>query len=312
MREELPVELLARCVEDAACLGYRQLAVSGGEPLLYEPLPDLLSRARAVGMLTTVTSNGMLLSPSRWEPLAGLVDMLAISIDGTPAEHDRIRRCEGAFARTVANLETVRASSAPFSFAFTLTQHNVDSLEFVIRLAADVGARSVHVQPLTLSGRAAVMMNGARPDEIEIVAALCKASTLGRELGIAVRVDAITADRLLDNRSALVPELPVAAVVDVAPVLIVRADANVIPLTHDVSSALGLGSLQEASLRDLAAAWIARGAADTLADACARAWTELTVATPPLAVYWYDIVAALTWSTAPHRAAPDRELTLVL
>ena len=228
-----------------------------------------------------------------------------------PSEHDEIRRREGAFARTVANLETVRASSVPFRFVFTLTQHNVDSLEFVVRLAADVGARSVQVQPLTLSGRAAAIMNGARPDEIEIVAAVCKASMLGRDLGIPVHVDAITVDQLLDNRSALVPDLPVAALVDVAPVLIVRADANVIPLTHDVSSALGLGSLRNASLGDLAAAWIASGAADTLADACARAWTELTVAIPPLAVYWYDIVAALTWGTGPQGAAPQRELALV-
>ncbi len=152
MRDELPLGLLPRCLEDAVGLGYRQLAVSGGEPLLYAPLAELLACARGLGMRTTVTSNGMLLSPCRWEPLAELVDELAISIDGTPSEHDEIRRREGAFARTVSNLGTVRASEVPFGFVFTLTQHNVDSLEFVVRLAAAEGARSVQVHPLTLSG----------------------------------------------------------------------------------------------------------------------------------------------------------------
>jgi hypothetical protein len=169
----------------------------------------------------------------------------------------------------------------------------------------------VQVHPLTLSGRAAALMNGARPDEIELVAAVCEAVMLGDDLGVVVHVDAITADQLLEHRSALVPERPVAELVDVAPVLIVDADANVIPLTHDVSSALHLGSLRETRLRELAAAWIAGGAADTLAEACAHAWDELTVATPPLAVYWYDIVAALSWIAARPGAAPNRELTLV-
>ena len=114
--------------------------------------------------------------PGRWEPLAELVDVLAISIDGTPAEHDEIRRRDGALARTIANLDTVRASGVPFGFVFTLTQYNVDSLEFVVRLAAAEGARSVQVHPLRLSGRAAALMNGARPDEIELVAARVQGS----------------------------------------------------------------------------------------------------------------------------------------
>ena len=120
-----------------------------------------------------------------------------------------------------------------------------------------------------------------------------------------MHVDAITADQLLEHRSALVPERPVAKLVDVAPVLIVDADANVIPLTHDVSSSLHLGSLRETRLRELAATWIAGGAADTLAEACAQAWDELTVSTPPLAVYWYDIVAALYLDRGPARCRAE-------
>ena len=135
--------------------------------------------------------------------------MLAISIDGPPEEHDEIRRREGAFARTAANLEVVRASGTPFGFIFTLTQHNADSLEFVVRLAADEGARSVQVHPLTLVGRAAGTMRAARPDELELAAALWEAARLGHDLGVDVHVDAITADQLLDHRDVLVPRRPV-------------------------------------------------------------------------------------------------------
>ena len=303
-REELPLELLSGCLDDAVRLGYRQLAVSGGEPLLYRSLPDLLARARELGMVTTITSNGMLLTGRRWDPIAALVDVLAISIDGTPKEHDLIRRCDGAFARTTANLEVVRSSRTPFGFIFTLTQHNAGSLDFVVRLAAAEGARSVQVHPLTLVGRAAETMPLARPDEIELATALCEAAILGNELGVVVHVDAITSDQLREHRCSLVPRRPVTDLAAVAPVLIVDADGTVIPLTHDVSHSLRLGSLAEAcGLAALADRWLAAGGGDTLAEACERTWADLTGAVMPLAVYWYDLVAAQTRALASELGA---------
>jgi Fe-coproporphyrin III synthase len=290
------VELLSECLGEAYALGYRQLAVSGGEPVIYRPLGALLARARELGMVTSVTSNGMLLGPARWDPLAELVDVLAISIDGTPDEHDRIRGRQGAFDRTVANLATVRSSETPFGFIFTLTQHNVDSLDFVVRLAAREGARSVQVHPLTLDGRAAERMRGSRPDGIELEAALLGAALLGRELGVAVHVDAVTAQQLLLHFDALVPLRPVRRLVDVAPVLVVDPAGRVIPMTHEISRSLWLGSLFDARLADLACDWIAAGGGDVLAESCEQTWAELTEGRTPHAVYWYDEVAARTRS----------------
>ena len=37
--------------------------------------------------------------------------------------------------------------------------------------------------------------------------------------------------------------------------------------------------------------------------ACEQAWVELTRTTPPLAVYWYDEVAAWTRAGGPSRPA---------
>jgi MoaA/NifB/PqqE/SkfB family radical SAM enzyme len=288
------LEILSACIEDAVALGYRQLAVSGGEPLLYKPLAGLLSCARRLGMLNTITSNGMLMTPHRWEPLAPLVDFAAISIDGTEPEHDRIRREEGAFARTVQNLSVIRASGVPFGIIFTLTQHNVDNLEFVVRLALEQGAKSVQVHPLTMHGRAATTMQGARPDAIELLAALVEAARLGRELGISVHVDALTLPQLRAHRRHLVPAQPVRNLVDVAPVLVVEANGSVMPMTHELSRVLKLGSLADASLSSLADQWLATGHGDLLADACARTWEELSGASGIDVVYWYEEVAART------------------
>src|SRR5262245_49172903 len=149
LRGALSLELLAGALEDAVALGYRQLAVSGGEPLLYDSLRELLARARSLGMITTLTTNGMLATAASWRRLAPLVDFVAVSIDGVEEDHDRIRGQAGAFARTIENLATIRASGVPFGFIFTLTRYNVDGLEALVRLAAAHGARGVQVHPLT-------------------------------------------------------------------------------------------------------------------------------------------------------------------
>jgi Fe-coproporphyrin III synthase len=304
-RGELHLDLLLACLEDAVKLGYRQLAVSGGEPLLYQPLAELLAGARELGMLTSITSNGMLATPRRWLPLASLIDVAAISIDGRPDEHDAIRRKDGAFLKTAANLDVIRRSGVPFGFIFTLTQYNADSLDFVIRLAATSGARSVQVHPLTLDGRAATALPDARPDAIELTAGLYEAARLGDELGVAVHVDTLTLEQLVGYRDHLVPNQPVASLVDVAPVLVVEADASVMPLTHGVSRVLQLGSLTEGPLSSLARNWLAVGHGDKLAGACERAWSEIACIQPRPAVYWYDAVAEQTRNPTPLQRSPD-------
>jgi MoaA/NifB/PqqE/SkfB family radical SAM enzyme len=291
-RGELDAALLGACLVDAFALGYRQLAVSGGEPLLYTGLVELLAQARAVGFRTTLTTNGLLVRPARWEPLAPLLDFVAVSIDGMPAEHDAIRGRAGAFERTVANLATIRASGVPFGVIFTLTQYNVDSLEHVVRLAAEHGACGVQVHPLTVHGRARATMPDARPDGLELVAALSEAERLGAALGIRIHVDALTLEQLATHREHLVPRRPVGRLVDVAPILVVDSHAAVVPLTHEVGKSLWLGSLSDAALPTLAEEWIASGRAEALAEACERTWTELVATGENGASYWYDEVAA--------------------
>ncbi len=291
--------LLHRCLDDAHALGYRDLAVSGGEPLLYGGLADLLTHARALGMHTALTTNGMPLTDRRWDGLAGLVDIVAVSIDGRPAEHDAIRRRQGAYRRTLANLPVLRRSGVPFGFIFTLTQHNVDSLDHVVRLAAETGARSVQVHPLTTTGRAVTDMAGERPDAVERLAALVEAGRTGAALGVRVHVDLVTAGQLVAYRSRMIPERPVLRLVDAAPTLVVRTDGSVVPLSHEVDRALHLGRLADAPLATLAEAWLADGRADALARACEVTWADLADHHPSSPFYWYDEVAARTCPAPP-------------
>ncbi|MCU0415709.1 MAG: radical SAM protein [Cytophagaceae bacterium] len=72
-------------------LGVKIIDFTGGEPLLHRQLPELLYIAKSHGMITTVTSNG-LLYPKRAKELKGLIDMLHFSLDAADkATHDQMR-----------------------------------------------------------------------------------------------------------------------------------------------------------------------------------------------------------------------------
>jgi MoaA/NifB/PqqE/SkfB family radical SAM enzyme len=292
--EALPVHLLASAVADAAQLGYGQLAVSGGEPLLYRDLPALLAAAKAMGMITTVTSNAMLATPKRLDDLVPVLDGMAVSIDGRPEEHDRIRGQAGAFDKAVANLAHLRERGLPFAFIFTLTQHNADSLAFVLQLARDTGARAVQVHPLTADGRAARTLSGAIPDPLELLAGLMAAEFMGAEMSVPVQVDVLLREQIERACAQLVPQTPVRQLKDAAPVLIVSANGQVLPYTHAVHPALALGNLHQARLSELAADWLRSGRADRLAQACGSARNALLAQEDLLATYWYDTVAEHT------------------
>jgi len=153
-REEVAASVLLAALTDAGQAGYGVASFSGGEPLLYKQLPALLHHAHDCGMITTVTTNGMLLDERKLETLQGAADLIAISLDGKPKSHNIMRASKQAFAGMLARLEGLRASEIPFGFIFTLTQYNLDELDWVASFALEQGARLLQIHPLEEVGRA--------------------------------------------------------------------------------------------------------------------------------------------------------------
>jgi MoaA/NifB/PqqE/SkfB family radical SAM enzyme len=134
-------------------------------------------------MLTAVTTNGILLDGKRLEMLAGAADLVAISLDGVPESHNRMRASERAFEQMSSRLEGLRQSQIPFGFIFTLTQHNLHELEWVAAFALEQGASLLQIHPLEMSGRACDLLQGKRPDGIEATIAFLEAARIQGMVG---------------------------------------------------------------------------------------------------------------------------------
>jgi MoaA/NifB/PqqE/SkfB family radical SAM enzyme len=260
--DETPWPLLAELLEDARAQGYSRVSLSGGEPLLYPRLAELLDRAGGLGFARTLTTNGMPLDARRLALLAGRIELIAISLDGTPESHNRMRAHPRAFDTMAARLPALRTSGIPFGFIFTLTQHNLDEALWVAQFALEQGALLLQIHPLEEVGRAATELAGSRPDDQEaafafLLAERLKLATAGQ---LAIQLDLAHRRHLTERPEAVYADLPARPRADVPLAalvrqLVVETDGTVVPVQHGFPRAFAVGRLQDGRLPVLAAAW---------------------------------------------------------
>jgi Fe-coproporphyrin III synthase len=123
MKEMLDIEALKRFLEIAFAHGYNNISVSGGEPFLYSHLAEMLQFTKALGYQNTMASNGMLLQSDRNQRILENVDLIAISMDGPPELHDRIRGQKGAFDKTMKGVEVLQKMNKAYGFILKAGLH---------------------------------------------------------------------------------------------------------------------------------------------------------------------------------------------
>ena len=85
----LPSNESLRVVEFLARAGFDKINFAGGEPTLCPWLPDLIRRAKELGMTTSIVTNGTKLTPVYLDALIDTLDWVTLSIDSLDTEVNR-------------------------------------------------------------------------------------------------------------------------------------------------------------------------------------------------------------------------------
>lgn len=297
-RDMLDAALLFDAITDAAALGYNWVSFSGGEPLLYRPLPQLLRHTQSLGLHTALATNGMLLNERHLDAITPFIDLIAISIDGIPESHNHIRAHEHAFSGMASNLDNLRERGIKFGFIFTLTQHNLHELQWVADFALDQGAKLLQIHPLDEVGHAIENMIGETPDHVESAYAWLLGQQIQRtsEERLAVQVDLVFSDHLkaypeLFYAGKMLPEEDV-CLADLLSPLIIEADGTVVPLQYGFPRNYALGNLTHTRLHTMADTWRQNTRASFHA-LCRAAYEQVTDTSSSRFISWYDTVAKL-------------------
>jgi len=136
---EPTLDQVAANLRDLKRLGVKVVDVTGGEPLLYRHLVEMLTMAKQKRFMTSVTTNGMLY-PKYAEKLLGKVDALLFSIDSTdPAEHDRIRATP-SFHLALEALRVARELKQALYISHVVTNESLSRVDEMVRFARDQDA----------------------------------------------------------------------------------------------------------------------------------------------------------------------------
>lgn len=170
--DELSFEECRRLVDQFTALKVFQVNIGGGEPFIRDDFIDLIDYAHTKGLVTCVSTNGMLIDDDLARHLSRLKMLyLQVSLDGATAEVNDTIRGKGTYAKIVSAIQCLARHGVDFSINTVLTRLNYPQLETLRELAASYGAE-LRVSRFRPSGRgkASKALLGPDKDQLEAFA----------------------------------------------------------------------------------------------------------------------------------------------
>jgi radical SAM protein with 4Fe4S-binding SPASM domain len=149
-----------RIVAQAAKMGAKEIAFSGGEPLLWPAVSDAVVAAAKHGLKVTLYTSGNVdgFGQTAADLRSRGASRFIFSIFGADAaSHERITRKAGSFERTQASLREAASLGLATELHFVPMSVNYRELAGVAQLARRLGASRISVLRLVPQGRAALL-----------------------------------------------------------------------------------------------------------------------------------------------------------
>ena len=168
---ELTTKEALRVCDELAALGNQRITLSGGELFLRRDWDQIAARLRhhriGVGLIT----NGFLLQQNlpKIQKLMPL-EVVGISLDGTRATHDYLRRIPGSYDRVVAGFRALKKLGVRVAAISSISKRNLGELEAMHSLLVDLGVDGWQIQMIIGEGRMKASADLPGPEDIEKVA----------------------------------------------------------------------------------------------------------------------------------------------
>jgi len=149
----MPLDLALRLVEEAAGLGMRELQLSGGDPLLYPHLVEVIRAAKrhpGVFVLMNSVGTGVTVEKAR-EIIAAGLGAWNFSVDTLdPATYQTLRGVRGALPTIMKAIAAVRAAGVEFpefrmNYTTVITRRNFRDIPELVGHCVDTGIASVYL-----------------------------------------------------------------------------------------------------------------------------------------------------------------------
>lgn len=122
----------------------KSINFTGGEPLLYNHLFELIEYCNKEGFRIAILTNGTLINRS----IASLIRKLSISyvqisIDDINERHDFIRGIKNSFNKSVGGAKLLIDEGVPVNLSCTISRLNVERIEELLNFALSIGVSTI-------------------------------------------------------------------------------------------------------------------------------------------------------------------------
>ncbi len=167
--ELLDTDDWARVFREAAALGSVHLGLTGGEPSTRQDLPELVEAGRMAGLYAHLVTAGYPLTPDGLEELArrGLRSVQVSLQDAEASRSDALAGCS-SFDRKLALCRQARRLRLPLTLNVVLHRENLDSIEEILALAAELDADRLELANAQYLGWALRNRSALLPSESQL------------------------------------------------------------------------------------------------------------------------------------------------
>lgn len=166
----------------------RQVAISGGEPLLRADLPDIVTELVDAGLGVTVITNGTLLTEARLRrfPAETVFEFTLFSVDAQL--HDRIAGRSGAFEKAIRGIQLAGRLNFRLILACVISRLNAHDVLPTIELGIALKAEAAMFNRINLTRATLPLADQLVPSVAQLTQALDAAEDAATRYGITVMV----------------------------------------------------------------------------------------------------------------------------
>lgn len=152
----LELKFLVEAMSDLAKHGYTHASISGGEPTLYPDINELCVALNDQGYKTSLISNGYNIRVLKDLAETATVDFVAVSFDGMPELHNKIRGKEGAFSKAIRGLKFVSEHFERSGAVVSVSNQSLPMLPELVSVLSKIEISKIHFRPIARTGRAKI------------------------------------------------------------------------------------------------------------------------------------------------------------
>jgi MoaA/NifB/PqqE/SkfB family radical SAM enzyme len=142
--DELTTDEVCAVLDGLAELGTLFLVVTGGEPLTRSDLPQVLSHARGLGLITTLLTNATLVDERLLARLCAAAPEVVVGVSlygATAPTYEAVTRRPGAFAAFQRGVELLRETGLSLGLTAVVLRDNVHELRAMQALSEQWGVK---------------------------------------------------------------------------------------------------------------------------------------------------------------------------